>query len=399
LSKNIHIIVANAVKQHTPELLKSLTGKGFNIKLFTLFSSDKHRLFIRLLPLRIQQNFKKRLFAAPDGLNIEDYPLLFFFSRLFIHRSYNCGNEWFDARVAKAIQRLDFDLLITYENSNLLTQQRAKKAGKVTILDLAQIHHVDILDSMRLFGTAEQVGYERDRVNPKKEAALGFTDYIFCLSDYAKASLVQHGFSEHRIFKMNLGVNLNRFAAKTSYHPKRQLEVLFVGTIMRRKGIGLLVDMFHKLKDLDIKWTIIGPPGDAIGLLPRNEPKLTYRPFMHHEELVEQYRQADVFIFPSFLDSWAQTVIEGMACGTPVIVSDHTGAKEAVEQGGGFVVPTGDVEAYVEKILYFFDHRDEVERMGRRAREIAQRYTWEHYAQQVTEAINAICERENITVS
>lgn len=396
----LKIIIAHPGKQYIQGLINVLVPAGISLKLFTNFAFDDRALYVKFLPSKMRKWLSRRNLESISSDDIIHFPwLLPLFKWQTGGLMWLVPYDWFDRIVARTILKMDFDLLITYENSNLLTQQSAKKAGKVTILDLAQIHHVDILDSMRLFGTAEQVAYERDRVNPKKEAALGFTDYIFCLSDYAKASLVQHGFSEHRIFKMNLGVNLNRFAAKTSYHPKRQLEVLFVGTIMRRKGIGLLVDMFHKLKDLDIKWTIIGPPGDAIGLLPRNEPKLTYRPFMHHEELVEQYRQADLFIFPSFLDSWAQTVIEAMACGTPVIVSDHTGAKEAVEQGGGFVVPTGDVEAYVEKILYFFDHRDEVERMGRRAREIAQSYTWERYARQVTEAIATICEREKIAVS
>jgi hypothetical protein len=40
-----------------------------------------------------------------------------------------------------------------------------------------------------------------------------------------------------------------------------------------------------------------------------------------------------------------------------------------------------------------------VEGMGKRAREIAQTYTWERYARQVTEAIDIICEREKIAVS
>ncbi len=61
------------------------------------------------------------------------------------------------------------------------------------------------------------------------------------------------------------------------------------------------------------------------------------------------------------------------------------------------MVPTGDVEAYMEKILYFFDHRDEVERMGRQAHKIAQQYTWDHYQQQVLGALDEIASRENLS--
>lgn len=43
-----------------------------------------------------------------------------------------------------------------------------------------------------------------------------------------------------------------------------------------------------------------------------------------------------------------------MACGTPAIVSENMGSKDAMIQGGGFVVPARDVEVLKERMLYFY---------------------------------------------
>jgi len=121
-----------------------------------------------------------------------------------------------------------------------------------------------------------------------------------------------------------------------------------------------------------------------------------YKGHLSQEELVQCYQAADIFISTSYTDSWAQTVIEAMACGTPVIVSDNTGAKDAVAKGGGYVVPTGDSTALKDKIKYLFQHRDELEQMGRRAATIAGQYTWDNYHEQLMNAISDIAKTEQI---
>ena len=87
-----------------------------------------------------------------------------------------------------------------------------------------------------------------------------------------------------------------------------------------------------------------------------------------------------------------------MACGTPVIVTTHTGAKDAVAQGGGWVIPVGDEPALGKAIQYVYDHRDEAARLGRQARRVAERYTWERYDEQVAAALTDIARKEGIAL-
>ncbi len=87
-----------------------------------------------------------------------------------------------------------------------------------------------------------------------------------------------------------------------------------------------------------------------------------------------------------------------MACGTPAIITEHTGAKDAVEQGGGFVIPAGNADALVEKIMYFYNKRSEITKLGIAARTIAEQYSWDHYHQQVIAALHDIAVRENLSM-
>ncbi len=214
------------------------------------------------------------------------------------------------------------------------------------------------------------------------------------MSEYARQTLINAHIPAGIIYTLNLGFDPGNFQLKPFYNTKKKFELLFVGTITNRKGINLVLEAFKQLNLTNASLTIVGPMADGESTLSKYKGLFTYIPFLHHEELVKFYQQADVFVFPSYLDSWAMTVLEAMACGTPVIVSENTGAKDAIAKGGGYIIPVDDVEALKEKILFFYTHRQQIEITGRRAHEVAQAYTWNNYHHQVIEAIDDIWQRE-----
>ena len=73
-----------------------------------------------------------------------------------------------------------------------------------------------------------------------------------------------------------------------------------------------------------------------------------------------------------------QTLLEGMACGTPAIYTSVGGMPEVVEDGvSGFVVPPNDPAALGEKIRWLRNHPAEAAAMGRAARErVLRLFTW-----------------------
>jgi glycosyltransferase involved in cell wall biosynthesis len=89
------------------------------------------------------------------------------------------------------------------------------------------------------------------------------------------------------------------------------------------------------------------------------------------------YQRSSVCVVPSIEDGFAYVVLEALACGVPVIVSENAGAKDAVIDGeNGYIVPAGDAGAIVERLRYLYDSPASLTRMRRRAREVAERYTF-----------------------
>lgn len=72
------------------------------------------------------------------------------------------------------------------------------------------------------------------------------------------------------------------------------------------------------------------------------------------EALAQAYRDADVFAFPSRQETFGQTKIEALACGTPVVAFDETACAEGVRhKENGWVAAADDIAGFAEGIRYF----------------------------------------------
>lgn len=68
-------------------------------------------------------------------------------------------------------------------------------------------------------------------------------------------------------------------------------------------------------------------------------------------EMARAYSAADVFIVPTLEDNLPNTILESMACGTPVIATEVGGVPDMLEDGAGFLVPSRDPQALAERIV------------------------------------------------
>jgi glycosyltransferase involved in cell wall biosynthesis len=69
-----------------------------------------------------------------------------------------------------------------------------------------------------------------------------------------------------------------------------------------------------------------------------------------------------------------------MACGTPVIVSENTGAADCIEHGhSGYITPIRDVMTIRQHLVELFEDPSRVECMGAAAAAAARTFTWERY--------------------
>lgn len=142
-------------------------------------------------------------------------------------------------------------------------------------------------------------------------------------------------------------------------------EVLYVGRLERRKGVETLVQamlpLLRKYPQMQLKMiggdTNSGPQGTSmrdylISLIPHDLlERVAMLDRLPREELVHQYSQSRLCVFPSLFENFPNVCLEAMAAGSPVVVGSNTGMAEMLDDTiSGFVFRSGDVDDLRNKI-------------------------------------------------
>lgn len=135
---------------------------------------------------------------------------------------------------------------------------------------------------------------------------------------------------------------------------------LFVGRIVRDKGINELCEAFDKLsKDHHVRLLLVGPRENrfdpvsvhTLALIDTN-PAIEYVGEKLSEDLLPYYAASDCFVFPSYREGFPNTVLEAGAMGLPCIVTNINGSREIiVENENGIIIPPQDTEALYDAML------------------------------------------------
>jgi glycosyltransferase involved in cell wall biosynthesis len=192
------------------------------------------------------------------------------------------------------------------------------------------------------------------------------------------------------IAKAPYGVDLDFWTPGPQKEKNEVLRFIYAGQISIRKGIPGLIEAWEKAAVPNASLELVGLWQFAEGrryLLPRNVRVL---PPCSSFELRERYRNADVFVFPSFFEGFGLVLLEAMACGLPAIASDSTVGPEVLNDASGHIVPTGDEEALVESLRWYHNHREVLPVLSSAARSRAEEFTWERYRRCVDKAVASL---------
>lgn len=122
---------------------------------------------------------------------------------------------------------------------------------------------------------------------------------------------------------------------------------VFVGHARKEKGTLEILKAAEQLPD--IRFTFVGPVHEQISEMkkPDNVEMLGAQP---HETVMDLLKKADIFLFPSYTEGFANALLEAMAVGLPVIATDVGANLEMLGTEGGIIVPVGDAAALVAAI-------------------------------------------------
>ena len=153
---------------------------------------------------------------------------------------------------------------------------------------------------------------------------------------------------------------------------------VFIGRIVRDKGVNELVEAFSRLANerSDVRLMLVGRFEDDLDPLPQHTKKQIESneriSFVGYQSDVRPYLVAsDVLVLPSYREGFPNVVLQAGAMGLPVIVTDVNGSDEAICSGvNGVIVPKYSSEVLYRAMSDMVSDRDATANMAAVAREM-----------------------------
>ncbi|HJU88877.1 MAG TPA: glycosyltransferase family 4 protein [Gemmatimonadaceae bacterium] len=238
---------------------------------------------------------------------------------------------------------------------------------------------------------------ESERVTERERRVYAGARGIFTFSEWARRSFIEDfGVPPERVTAVGAGPNfdVSRIPSRNGTRGSRPPTVLFVGGEFERKGGDVLLEAFRLVREeipnarlvvVGAKDARIDAPGvEPLGFLRKDNPA-------DWQRLVDAYREADVFAFPTRFDAFGIVVLEAMFFGLPCVAVDAWAIPEMVVDGEtGYTVPLGNARVLADRLLLVLRDDALARRLGAAGRARAeQRFTWTGVAERMTAAMRA----------
>ena len=159
---------------------------------------------------------------------------------------------------------------------------------------------------------------------------------------------------------------------------------VFVGRLVKDKGINELVEAFLKLLDVypDVRLHLVGDFEHDLDPLREEvkkkiEKELSIVAWKYQLDVRPFLAASDVLVFPSYREGFPNVVLQAGAMELPSIVTDINGCNEIIQDGiNGKIIPSRNLDALYEAMKWMYEHRNkEVKEMAKHARPmIVERY-------------------------
>lgn len=180
------------------------------------------------------------------------------------------------------------------------------------------------------------------------------------------------------------GVDTNFFVP--SENRSNLKSVLYTGRFEVFKGLLDLIECSGIVckKYPDVKFILAGS-GTILENLKKQinklklEDSIIFTGSLSKSQIIEYYKNATIFVLPSYREGFPTSLMEAMSCGIPSVATDVEGSAELIEDGkNGLLVPPRNPEKLAESIIYLLENEEFRNRIGINARDhIVKNYDWE----------------------
>lgn len=161
--------------------------------------------------------------------------------------------------------------------------------------------------------------------------------------------------------------------------------VLFLSRLNFKKGLDILIPAFARAakRHPDLHLVIAGPDD---GMLAPTQgwvaaegigTRTTFVGMLGHEAKLAVFRDAAMFVLPSYSENFGISVVEASACGVPVAISDRINIWREIENAGSGLVAPPEIEAVARQIETLAGDPEQAQQMGLRGKAMAaEKFSW-----------------------
>ncbi|MFH2021425.1 MAG: glycosyltransferase family 4 protein [archaeon] len=163
------------------------------------------------------------------------------------------------------------------------------------------------------------------------------SDGFICVSDYVRRFIP----TRKKLEVINNGIDTGRFCPGENSKFKfldniRTPKIIFCGRLLYMKGIKTLIEAAKLvLKEFDVHFIFAGQGNFKkwYSHLRGIEDKILFLGYVDYQDMHYLYQKCDIFVLPSFIESFPMTLLEAMSCGLAPVASDVGGIPEIIEDG------------------------------------------------------------------
>lgn len=228
-------------------------------------------------------------------------------------------------------------------------------------------------------GWADEAAMGEDAIARRmEEGAWPHAARVTCPSPYVRDALVAQGLDADKLVLAPYPIDARGRAAADRSRRAGPPVVGFVGSVGLRKGAPILAEIARRLRR-EARFVMVGPVENRAAAQALDAAGVTLTGPVSRSAVAGRLAECDLFLFPSFCEGSAGSIMEAMAAGLPVVATPSSGtvARDGIE---GFLREVEDVDGLSHCVARLVGDADLRLRMGRAARARALAFDLDRYA-------------------
>jgi glycosyltransferase involved in cell wall biosynthesis len=263
-----------------------------------------------------------------------------------------------------------------------------------------------------------------EKLAKKISFALENANAIGTISRSIRNTLFNMGLAKDKLYEIPNGVDVESFRKNFSNEELGEISneyglskfdkiILSAGRNHPKKGFNVLIDAVAKLvgEGLNVGCVIVGKDTEKlcprveslgitgnvilIGQIPAVKEKRFSLDSIPSPKLLKLFKLSDIFVLPSLIEGFSLVVLEAMAAGLSIIVSDVEGCRDVIKNGvTGLLMKPGDPDDLAGKIRNILESRDIGLRFKRNSTAELKKYDWEYISRKYMRLYNDLTYRK-----